>query len=253
MLKKFLPAILLLGLFASCDDDNDPVDITLRLNNAPIEYNADEVWEGVGTNNTLTIQTFRFSHEGEIGPWGLVWNGFTPARVSTTGPQTDWIAHQFQIPTAGGMSGKGTPYMVAFWDNQETEQTPVEDRSCRIDAALSSASATFKPISVYVVNTDYTLAIMSEGNAFAAKFEEGDYLTVTAHGVHADKTESQTTFNLAKGTDFVKTWTLWDLSSLGNVTEIYFTMDSSDKGQWGINTPTYFAIDCLTLRTVFAE
>lgn len=253
MLKKILPAILLLGMVTSCDDDNDAVDITLSLNNAPIEYNEDDVWENVGTDNDFYIQTFRFSHEGEIGSWGLVWNGFTPARVSTSGPQTDWIANQFQIPTAGGISGERTPFIVAYWNSQETDETPVEDRSCRIDATSGTVSTTFKPISVYIINTDYTLAVMSEGNPYAKKFEAGDYLTVTAHGVHSDKTESQTTFNLASGTDLVDTWTLWDLSSLGDVTEIYFTMDSSDKGQWGINTPTYFAIDCLTVRTVFAD
>ena len=39
-----------------------------------------------------------------------------------------------------------------------------------------------------------------------------------------------------------------DLSGLGDIKELYFTMDGSDSGQWGLNTPSYFALDCLSVR-----
>ncbi|MBQ4007160.1 MAG: DUF4465 domain-containing protein, partial [Muribaculaceae bacterium] len=47
-------------------------------------------------------------------------------------------------------------------------------------------------------------------------------------------------------------WTWFDMSALGQVSEIFFTMDSSDKGEWGINTPTYFVMDKLTVSTSIA-
>jgi hypothetical protein len=44
----------------------------------------------------------------------------------------------------------------------------------------------------------------------------------------------------------VKDWQWVDLSSLGNVNEVQFTLSSSDTGSFGMNTPAYFAIDNFT-------
>jgi hypothetical protein len=38
-------------------------------------------------------------------------------------------------------------------------------------------------------------------------------------------------------------WRYVDLSSLGKVKKLGFALDSSDGGDWGINTPAYFCID----------
>ena len=38
-------------------------------------------------------------------------------------------------------------------------------------------------------------------------------------------------------------WTWVDLSSLGEVSGLQFTLSSSDNGEYGMNTPAYFAID----------
>lgn len=43
----------------------------------------------------------------------------------------------------------------------------------------------------------------------------------------------------------VDEWTWVDLSSLGNVAGLEFSFDSSDTGDYGINTPLYFAMDDL--------
>ena len=45
-------------------------------------------------------------------------------------------------------------------------------------------------------------------------------------------------------------WTEWDLSKLGPVAEVVFTISGSPEqyGDWGINTPTYFAIDDVSVR-----
>lgn len=40
-------------------------------------------------------------------------------------------------------------------------------------------------------------------------------------------------------------WTKVDLSRLGQVDRLTFTCDSNDAGQWGVNTPGYFALDDL--------
>ena len=50
---------------------------------------------------------------------------------------------------------------------------------------------------------------------------------------------------IAEGMNILKEWKKVDLTSLGKVKKIVFTMSSTDSGQWGINTPTYFCLDQL--------
>lgn len=38
-------------------------------------------------------------------------------------------------------------------------------------------------------------------------------------------------------------WTKVDLSGLGKIDKLVFTVDSNDSGQYGVNAPTYFALD----------
>ena len=41
----------------------------------------------------------------------------------------------------------------------------------------------------------------------------------------------------------ISAWEYIDLSSLGSVDELSFSLSSSDNGSFGMNTPNYFAID----------
>ncbi len=43
-------------------------------------------------------------------------------------------------------------------------------------------------------------------------------------------------------------WKYVDLTSLGTVNELYFTMSSTDVGSWGDNTPEYFCLDKLMVK-----
>lgn len=70
-----------------------------------------------------------------------------------------------------------------------------------------------------------------------------------ATGLNAAGTQTGTCeFYLAKDTDIVADWTRWDLSSLGKVARIAFTMEGSRTGEWGLNTPAYFAYDDVAVR-----
>jgi hypothetical protein len=47
------------------------------------------------------------------------------------------------------------------------------------------------------------------------------------------------------------TWQYVDLTSLGMIKSLEFTLSSSDIGEWGMNTPAYFAIDTLVSQSVY--
>jgi hypothetical protein len=53
---------------------------------------------------------------------------------------------------------------------------------------------------------------------------------------------------LCKDGVYVSDWTKFDLSALGKVVMVVFDMDGTDKGDWGLNTPAYFAYDDVAVQ-----
>jgi len=99
---------------------------------------------------------------------------------------------------------------------------------------------------------------MRDGDAFSKKFggatgSDPDFFILTVRGVdEAGRISGEVEFPLADfrfdddGRDYIVTeWTWVDLSGLGTVAALEFNLDSSDSGLFGLNTPSYFALDDL--------
>jgi len=110
---------------------------------------------------------------------------------------------------------------------------------------------------IYVTNTTYAHNSMRDGDAFAKKFTNADQdyykLLITSfnNGTDVDTVE----FFLADFTHLdslqdyiVNDWKYVDLSSLGLVDSIKFSLVSSDIGQFGMNTPAFFALDDIIIN-----
>lgn len=79
------------------------------------------------------------------------------------------------------------------------------------------------------------------------KWTAQDKFTLTIKGFNGENETGTIEFLLADGLDIVSTWQQVDLTKLGKVTKIQFSLSSTDVGQWGINTPLYFCLDQLTV------
>ncbi len=108
----------------------------------------------------------------------------------------------------------------------------------------------------YINNSTYAYRVMQDGNQFSKKFggEDGTdpdffYVTIKEHGNRNVVNDSITVFLADYRFDdpaedyLLDTWTYVDLTRFENVDTLSFTMQSSDVGAFGINTPTYFCID----------
>lgn len=108
----------------------------------------------------------------------------------------------------------------------------------------------------YITNATYPFLSMKEGDAFAKKFggadgNDQDFFSVTIKGFNeSDQLIDSVVFYLAdfrfedNSLDYIiDKWTFVDLSALDGFSKMTFTMNSSDVGMFGINTPTYFCID----------
>jgi hypothetical protein len=106
-------------------------------------------------------------------------------------------------------------------------------------------------------NSTYAYFSMKNGDGFAKKFggvsgSDTDYFRIIFKGYYLNKlTPDSVVFYLAdfrnpdNSKDYIlKDWTYADLTKLGNsVDSISFKLESTDNGQFGMNTPAFFCID----------
>ena len=111
---------------------------------------------------------------------------------------------------------------------------------------------------MYVTNSTYAYFSMQDGDAFSKKFggasgDDPDYFLLTIKGtLNGEVTADSIDFYLAdfrsddNSLDYiVDEWTYIDLSSLGELDDLLFSLSSTDNGQFGMNTPAYFCVDNL--------
>ncbi|MCX5662908.1 MAG: DUF4465 domain-containing protein [Planctomycetota bacterium] len=120
--------------------------------------------------------------------------------------------------------------------------------------------------STRVANTTYTALSMRDGDSFAKKFggptgNDPDFFSLTITGFSqpgaGGAVTGSATIVLAdyraadNALDFILAdWSLLDLSGLGHARSLGFSVDSSDMGPFGVNTPAYVALDNLELKAV---
>lgn len=108
----------------------------------------------------------------------------------------------------------------------------------------------------YFCNTTQAYLSLRDGDSFAKKFggddgSDPDWFKLSVYGLDvAGQRSGPVDFYLAdfrfdSSTDdyIVQDWTWLDLSSLGEVWGLAFELTSSDTGDYGMNTPAYFAMD----------
>jgi len=169
------------------------------------------------------------------------WDGFSYSNITDT-TSSGWTA-QYNVITGVGQNGSAN-YGIGYvgWTEPPT-------------VTLNSAGVVE---SLYVTNNNYAYYSMLNGDEFAKKFggESGDdedwfLLTIMGKDAAGDIT-GVVDFYLAdyrfsdNSLDYiVDTWEFVDLSLLGMVNTLEFALSSSDVGQWGMNTPAYFAVDTI--------
>ena len=199
------------------------------------------VWallNGLGLSNTYT--------ETDTGE-PYFWANWEVSKVMNT--QDGTYSNQHAAYPGGGSSStgiasQGEHYGIGFWN--------AFDPSDRLLILIPEGRSVQ---SMHVSNTTYAALTMRDGNAFARPFAQDDWFMIEVMGfdVDGEKTGS-INFYLA---DFrsqdpeehyiLDHWELVDLRSLGmNAREIEIIFQSSDVGAWGINHPTYLAIDNLS-------
>lgn len=241
---------------------------TIRLNMPAFmdAYPQDEDGKWVGTYDfgipSLDFDQFQFSHVSNAmqaqgtDPNGMqYWDGFTvctngdDADYGYAGSSTDWVTHQWGCMAGGGLDAdknvvKGLPYLVGYWGyNYEEEGV----RSLRVDFADGE---THRPLGIWVCNHPWPYYGIQHDDAFAHSFaDNGAQFRLIVHGLDEEEKdagmpiEHKLAWFHDNELDISPDWHWIDMTSLGQVNAIYFTMESSDaSGVLGMNTAAFFCL-----------
>ena len=124
-------------------------------------------------------------------------------------------------------------------------------------APLMQFSSAQTVLGGYFTNTTYAYLAMADGNdgntpAFVSgPFGEDDFFELTITGLDAGgEAMTAVSYRLADGADITDSWEWFDLTGLGQVYGLDFSLSSSDVGPFGMNTPAYFAMDSISIVPV---
>jgi hypothetical protein len=216
---------------------------------------ADSVWNGSdlsGTPNTFTYNGVFSDGDAKFNnTWDSQWNYWSGGFVYSN--QTDSTT-----------SGAANVYSARAGSGKNSENYIVSMNNTVI--ALTGPAVNNIVSGMYLNNTTYAANSMRDGDAFGKQFggatgNDEDWFLLTIKGyTNGNETAQSVNFYLAdyrfadNARDYIlKDWQWVDLTALGAIDSVGFTLTSSDTSTWGINTPSFFAIDNFNDQAVAVE
>lgn len=175
--------------------------------------------------------TFEHFYNEEFSYWG----GFALTRKFDTDAANGLFENQYAVYNASASEGDGA--LIYYYDSY--------NEPC--DIVLKDATML---TSVRLNLTTYTYASITDEdiNSYARIFADGDYLKVVFTAMSADEALDSVecyVVDYRGGKRFVATnWDIYDLRSLGKGYDaVRVTIETTDVGEYGANTPLYIALD----------
>ena len=255
------------------------LDLSQPTNPATFNVNADGVWTETFSTDYPYIEfnnsAFMISHVIDYDAWGDAaayfygsWDGFTYSKngdntnYGASNSQT-WVNYQWGNMAGGGIKtdsegnvlkdGNGVviadpdiPYLLGYWGYFKLDWGISENQTLHI-----GLNDVYQAVGIYVNNSPWPYYGNLSGDGFArALNKDGDYFKLIIHGLDGNYEDNGKTVEhyLAKNEGGVlkqsPDWEWVDLSSLGEIGGVYFTMASTDSDpMYGMNTAGYFCMD----------
>ncbi len=182
------------------------------------------------------------------------WSGWACSSVRDR--TTPGWSNQYSAITGAGfdtLSSGGRNYAVA-WIPVDWVTMELKPVSIRFSGGTPRMVKGF-----YLTNSTYAALAMEQGDDFSKKFggEDGndpDWFRASVWGMKDGLHTDTVHLYLADFRDgdnrndsIIRTWQWVEVSQLGEVDSLLFTLASSDTGMYGMNTPAYFCLDHLCL------
>lgn len=260
-MKRFLLSTLAAGFLFSLSAEERLITLDLSNSTTPLLFNEDTgAWSDTYDDDASSIesQCFSFIHNS-MSDWNTWW-GFTASNSTDNSFHTNFVKYQFSNMAQGGIALNSDgivmtdefgapvvtaemPYLVGFYSPFMSPRP--------LDMTFNTGKS-YEAVGVYVNLNSYSYYSVYQGDGFARAFTNGDRFTLTIHGVAPDGDQREVEVEMAASSNGNLTvnrgWRYVDLTSLGEINELYFTMKSTDSGAYGDNTAEYFCLDKLTVR-----
>lgn len=211
-------------------------------------YDGTDVWDS--TYNDSGICQFIYTNDARFmlshlpsqdSYGGMSWEGFTISKVSQD------TANVFGCVANGGLAGVGTPYVIGYYSSWITESLEYSSNIILFDQEYYLEY-------VYICQNSNTMEAITNGGVFNARaFTENDTLALIISALNSGIEETKSiTYYLAVDGEKNNGWIKVPLTALGQAAGLSFRMTTTDIGQFGENTPMYFALDGLTVNTEIA-
>ena len=181
---------------------------------------------------------FRLSHlPSEMSYGGSSWEGFT---LSTVSQDTACV---FGCVANGGLDDIATPYVIGYYSEWVSA-------SQGYSSNIIDFNGEYYPEYVYICQNSNTMEGITNGVFNSRPFTQEDTLTLIIQTLDSTKNPTATTiYYLAIDGTCNEGWVKVPLTALGQTSCLSFSMTTTDIGDWGANTPLYFALDGLTINT----
>ena len=203
-----------------------------------VQLNSNGIWQGGSGNNVMASGGWRFTNY--YMPEYMFWGGFTAS--NHTDLTQSGLDAQYTAVTGCGYDGS-SQYAVAYTYGAQTDVYAADGQQHTVTGC-------------YVTNNLWAYQDMLQGGYGATPFggpsgNDPDWFKLTATGKNASgQTVGTLDFYLAdyrfsnNDDDYIlTTWEWFDLSPLGTVATISFSLSSSKTDYGGMVTPAYFCMD----------
>lgn len=217
------------------------VEVVITVGNATFDdvtLGSNGYWQGESGDNEMFSGGWIFTNY--YMPEYSFWGGFTAS--NHTDLNQSGLSAQYTAATGAGYDGT-TQYGVAYCMGVQTD-------------VYASDGIAHTVTGCYVTNNLWAYQNMHDGDATATPFggtsgNDPDWFKLTATGKNANgQTIGTAEFYLAdyrfanNDEDYIiNTWEWFDLSSLGAVHTISFSLSSSKNNSGGMITPAYFCLE----------
>jgi hypothetical protein len=234
---RFTLATLVVAAILSLQSCDKTKYYQLTIDFSQVTLNEHGYWNGSdGSGEMFMIMLYLNNHY--ISDWDY-WEGFAFSNNYDT--QTPGWANQYSAYIPNGDTNN--TFAIAHVNNLSGS-----------NSAVINFSDESNVISAKFANSTYAYLSMLNGDEYAKKFEEGDWLKLQIVGYDINDNEvGSVDFYLADfrspNSYIIDQWTKVNLSSLSNVMKLVFNMSSSDNDPtYGMNTPAYFCMDDFTFE-----
>ena len=178
---------------------------------------------------------FEYFYNEEYAYWG----GFAQSRVKDADAANGLFANQYAVYNEAAASGES--FLVYYYDSY--------NEPC--DIVVKQQGVSLRDVMLNLTTYTYASITNEAINDFARAFVDGDYLKVVFTGMRGNEATGVVECYVVDYRDgkreMTTEWTTFSLANLGEgYDRVSVTIETTDVGEWGANTPLYIAMDNLS-------